>query len=439
MKGLRPVAIIGIIALIALSWYSLNEESKAKESEYQTNLEEARTKAEMGIYVDANHSYNMAISIHDSLELRSEIADYYKESVQTKQFVDACLDIILKYPKDETGYKKLVEYYYERDDYDNCFAFINKAAKRNVTSNKIDKIQEAIYYTYKLEGKKASYVGVLFDGLYIVQDKEGNWGYYSEQGKTAIPTLYKQVVPFSYEEYAWVRDQEDNFYLINKDNEKKVIDLEHKDIEECSALSSGLMAAKINGRYTYVNANFERAFGDYEFATAFHNTMAAVRDKEGWYFINTSGERLTDKNYADVKFDEAKKAFRNSLAFVSEDGKGYYLTNAMGEKIGTGVWEDAHLFKTSEPTAVMLDGVWGFIDKEGNVVVDPQYEEARPFSEGFAPVKINGKWGYISSSDYKLVIPAEFDDAKEMNAQGVTFVLIEDVWTKLSLYRLNYR
>jgi len=40
---------------------------------------------------------------------------------------------------------------------------------------------------------------------------------------------------------------------------------------------------------------------------------------------------------------------------------------------------------------------WGYIDKEGNMVIPPVYDEAHIFSGGLAPVKFNSKWGYIDT------------------------------------------
>ena len=37
--------------------------------------------------------------------------------------------------------------------------------------------------------------------------------------------------------------------------------------------------------------------------------------------------------------------------------------------------------------AVRIDGKWGFIDKDGKVVIKPEYVEARSFSNGFADSK----------------------------------------------------
>lgn len=39
---------------------------------------------------------------------------------------------------------------------------------------------------------------------------------------------------------------------------------------------------------------------------------------------------------------------------------------------------------------------YGFYDTNGDVVIQPKYEDAGYFSEGLAPVKLNGRWGYVN-------------------------------------------
>lgn len=44
---------------------------------------------------------------------------------------------------------------------------------------------------------------------------------------------------------------------------------------------------------------------------------------------------------------------------------------------------------------VKLKGKWGYIDRNGTLIIPAQYDDAGGFSEGLAPVKQKGKWGYI--------------------------------------------
>lgn len=68
-----------------------------------------------------------------------------------------------------------------------------------------------------------------------------------------------------------------------------------------------------------------------------------------------------------------------------------------------GEWEGAKNFSEGY-AAVKKEGKWGYIDTEGNVVIQPKYDGANSFSEGLAAVQTNGKWGYIDTTG-NVVIP----------------------------------
>lgn len=51
--------------------------------------------------------------------------------------------------------------------------------------------------------------------------------------------------------------------------------------------------------------------------------------------------------------------------------------------------------KSSRLFVVIQNGMYGYIDRTGKVVIHPKFDEARDFSEGLARVEMNSKWGYI--------------------------------------------
>ena len=51
---------------------------------------------------------------------------------------------------------------------------------------------------------------------------------------------------------------------------------------------------------------------------------------------------------------------------------------------------------------------WGYIDKTGKIISKTWFESAEDFSEGMACVKIGGKWGYIDKTG-NIVIEPRFD------------------------------
>lgn len=51
---------------------------------------------------------------------------------------------------------------------------------------------------------------------------------------------------------------------------------------------------------------------------------------------------------------------------------------------------------------------WGYIDEAGRIAIQPRFDDAKPFYEGLARVKIGQKWGFIDRTG-NLVIPAQFE------------------------------
>jgi hypothetical protein len=58
--------------------------------------------------------------------------------------------------------------------------------------------------------------------------------------------------------------------------------------------------------------------------------------------------------------------------------------------------------------------LWGYATPDKTIIVNPEYEEANLFSEGFASVKKGGKFGYINREG-KVVIPFKFFTAKRFH------------------------
>lgn len=60
------------------------------------------------------------------------------------------------------------------------------------------------------------------------------------------------------------------------------------------------------------------------------------------------------------------------------------------------------------------DGKYGFVDKGGKVVVPLEYDVAGDFSDGLAPVGKSGKYGFVDQSG-QIVIPLEYDTAGDFS------------------------
>jgi hypothetical protein len=79
-------------------------------------------------------------------------------------------------------------------------------------------------------------------------------------------------------------------------------------------------------------------------------------------------------------------------------------------------WPEAHAFSgglarvivkgTNRGRAGITNrGGYGYVDATGKLAISDQFEDARDFSEGFAAVKIKGQWGYIDKTGAVMIQP----------------------------------
>ena len=138
-------------------------------------------------------------------------------------------------------------------------------------------------------------------------------------------------------------------------------------------------------------------------------------DKEGKYIINAQFDLayIFSEGLALVQAGDGK------WGYIGEDGK--YIINPM--------YKYANKFSEGLACAVMDNGKPQFINKEGKIMFT--VEDAQTcggFSEGLAPVKIKGKWGFIDNTG-KVIINAEYEEVNKFS-EGLASVAKLDIKTK---------
>ena len=79
------------------------------------------------------------------------------------------------------------------------------------------------------------------------------------------------------------------------------------------------------------------------------------------------------------------------------EGQATLLTEAIYEKIN--YWNSWHAMKhplESGWLPVKMDGLWGYVNKQAEMIIPPQWEEADIFRQDLARVEKNGKMAYIN-------------------------------------------
>jgi hypothetical protein len=169
--------------------------------------------------------------------------------------------------------------------------------------------------------------------------------------------------------------------------------------EELGMFSEGFVAAKINGR---------------------------------WGVIDKNTKWLIEAKYDDVIRDELGRSYGQGVVFV-KNGEAIHLISNNNEDFGQ--FEDAKPFAREGFAAVKRNGLWGFIDNTGNVMIDFLFEDAHSFEQHLAAVKTGDYWGYINKNG-KIVIEPIFYKAKSFTG-GSAPVLTERGWDFITL--IEYR
>jgi hypothetical protein len=122
--------------------------------------------------------------------------------------------------------------------------------------------------------------------------------------------------------------------------------------------------------------------------TGFINGRAAVKSDGKWGYIRSNGEYVIPP-----RFDKAEPFENPAFAKVESDQRKYYIGRD-GENLSesdTGIvifYDDLAILKTGSK--------YGYLTRENQWKIKPQFEMAWPFKNGYARVKKDGEWIYIN-------------------------------------------
>ena len=240
------------------------------------------------------------------------------------------------------------------------------------------------------------------------------WGYCNSEKKIVVPCKYHKVVPLN-NNIAWVCYK----------NKWGTIDSEGNTITPCDyifnqnfehilrTVQDNIFVAEFNNKYVLFDysGNILKTF-DYDNISGFKYGLASIYKNGKSGFINKNGEVVIPCIY-----DNYQPEFNEGLSILYREGF-YYIVNIKGEKVSQ--LKCDCLFKFSNGLARFenikkklwfTENRYGYIDSNGQEIVQPIYEEADDFKHGFAVTKLKGKWG-VTDITGKVVFPFKYDEVK---------------------------
>ncbi len=213
---------------------------------------------------------------------------------------------------------------------------------------------------------------------------DGKWNLINKKGEI----LNNQYDDYTYSKGDYVIVKSGNKYgVITIAGEVKI----EPTYEELNYAFSVYYIAKLNGKYGIINTD---------------NTIVLPLEYLNMTYWEEKEIIIADRTQTETVLFDSNLTQQLAGLFVYEedyikarvDGEDKYYTYKFEEKEAKDILTKNTLFVSKK------DGKYGFMDSQGNVVVDYAYDEALEQNiYGFAAVKLNGFWGVIDKGG-KLVL-----------------------------------
>jgi hypothetical protein len=262
--------------------------------------------------------------------------------------------------------------------------------------------------------------------------KDGRWGFVDKNGNEVVKLQYDAVTRFSKggiagakkwgmwglingkgeeistpQYYRVFTEGRSNLIAVNRNGKwgflqdvtgEKILELQYDGYHFLVSLSDNALAIPKEKKYALFDFTGKQ-LTDFEY----DNFMNITLDPVGVAYVEKNGKRGVIDSYGNLKIEPIYDELRlhgemsdNPIFRAKKDGKIGYV-NLEGDVVfpfkyvmADHVQEDLLLVRSG--------GLYGFMNKEGDLDVALQFHDARVYNEGLAPVKKEpfGKWGYIA-------------------------------------------
>ena len=269
--------------------------------------------------------------------------------------------------------------------------------------------------------------------------KTGKWGFIDKTGEVVVPPQYDSAGSFR-EGLAMVmiEDEETEKWGFIDNTGKEIVPPQYDD---AGSFREGLAAVMVEGKWGFIDTTGKEIISpQYDNVYSFRNGLAMVMvgdadrpdvwdvfDDQKWGYIDKTGTEVVPIEYDRVgEFHEGRACVikDGKLGFVDETGAVVIPLTYESPLPSLVAWYQDITPFFSEGLAAIWGGdahgnQYGYIVKEGNVVIPFEYGYAAPFSEGLAYVSKggalilddadeDGKYGFINKTG-EVVVPLVYD------------------------------
>ena len=206
----------------------------------------------------------------------------------------------------------------------------------------------------------------------VVYKKDNKYGVMKTNGEVTIEAQYQEL-----------KESKSGICIAKKDDKYGVIDLEKNQKVEFKY--NAMYYNEKADLYIGEDADFNNEIIDNTYTVKLTGILVDLDTEKGYLSIR-QGEEY---KYYNFKFEEKKSSdiFTSNTLFLSKkDGK-YGFVNKDGEVVVDYIYDDATEQNTCGYAGIKKDGKWGAIDNKGNVIQEPTYN-----LDDYLTIDFIGRW-----------------------------------------------
>ena len=266
-----------------------------------------------------------------------------------------------------------------------------------------------------------------YEDGYIVKNNEGKYGVIGTNKKIAVPVEYEKII----------NAKSENIYIVKNEGKLMIYNSEKNsttqiDAEDVKSIDSKNIIIKKDDKYGMINTSgqevLQAKYQDLQYA---FSDYYIAKENDTYGIINSKGETKLEFKYdnliyrKEADFIEATEPGKVDSDLINRNlevklsgiiseiniEKGYmkirtaneykYYNFKFEEKKNTQILTGNTLFLSKK------NGKYGYINKEGVVVVNYIYDDAKEQNNsGYAAVKKDGKWGALDENGNIVVEPS---------------------------------